>query len=119
VELADAAGHHAPDQQLLVGRDGEDGGAGVGRPRLHQYALLQEALDGQLAVQQVMTMSACLASRAAHDQDVAVVESRALHGVAGHVEVIGGGRVRDQQFVQVQVTVQMVVGGQGEAGRDP
>jgi hypothetical protein len=43
---ADTAGHHAPDQQLLVGCDGDDGVAVIGRAELDQVALPEQPLHG-------------------------------------------------------------------------
>jgi len=55
--------------------------------------------------------------RAIHDQDVAVVQTGALHRIASQPHEIGGGGMLDQQFVEIEVAVQVVVGGRGEAGR--
>ena len=55
--------------------------------------------------------------RAVHDQEVAVVEPRALHGVPGQAHEVRRGGVLDQQFMEVEVAVQVVVGGRGESGR--
>ena len=46
-KLSNTTGHHAPDQQFLIGCDGNEGIAGIGGPELYQATLLKEALDGR------------------------------------------------------------------------
>jgi hypothetical protein len=63
-ELVDAAGHDAPDQEFLVGRDRDGGVAVVGRAELHQKAPRRKrrfTVNSQLST--AMTMSVCLGSR--------------------------------------------------------
>ena len=63
VELADAAGHHPPDQQLLVGVDGDDRIAGIGRAELHEVPLPMSRLTVNSPSRTAITMSLCLGSR--------------------------------------------------------
>jgi hypothetical protein len=55
---------------------------------------------------------------AVHHQDIAVGQPDPLHGVAGEADVVGRGGVLDQQLVQIEVAVQVIVGGRGESGCD-
>ena len=119
MKLPNTAGHHAPDQQLLVGRDGDNGVAGISRAELDQPALLEEAFDGQLAVQDRDDDIVVLRlQRAVHDQEVTIVQSGALHGVAGQADIERGGWVMDQELMKVEVAVQVIVGGRRESSRD-
>ena len=91
----------------------------VGGTELYERALLEEALHRELAVEDGdHDVGVLRLQGAVHNQDIAVVQPGALHRIAGQADVERGGRVLNQQLVEVEVAVQVIVGGRGESGRD-
>src|SRR5579884_497992 len=69
------------------------------------------ALDGEFAVEQGQhDAPGRRFERAVDDGDVAREQTGADHAVAGEADREGGGRVADQQLVEIERTVEVVVG---------
>jgi hypothetical protein len=80
---------------------------------------MEQALHGQLAVEHGDDDIVMLRfQRAVHDEDIAVVQSHPLHRVPGEADVVGGCWMLNQQLVQIEVAVQVIVGGRRESGGD-
>ena len=88
----------------------------VGRVQEDAPSLDPQPLDVELAVQPGdHDIAVAGGFRAVHDQDVAVADVRLAHALARHAHHEGGGRIMNEQFVEIEDAFEMIVGGRREA----
>jgi hypothetical protein len=98
--MADAAGDHPPNEQFLIGVDGGDWITGIGRAELDEVPLPIEPLDRQFAVKDGDHNVVVLGfQRAVYHQNIAVIQPCPFHRIPGQADIVGGGRVLNQQLM--------------------
>lgn len=91
------------------------------RPRAQQDAIRQtaELLDGEAAIDDSDDdLPVLRVERPIHDEQVAIMDAEAGHGVALHPDEEGGFPVLDQVLVEAQAVLEVVGGRRREACRD-
>ena len=115
----DDIGHDAPEREIVIDRDENRLMRGVLGTQLDPAFFLDQALEGELAMQGGDDdPPIALFDRAIDDQQIPVVDPGPDHRVAGGADKVGGRGVQDQVLVEVDALLDMIVGGRGEAGGD-
>ena len=110
-DFLDGVGHHAPDRKFVAGEDFDRPVAVVGRQQRDAPSVDPHPLERELPVEEADRDAAIIRGhRTIDDEQVAVADAVPGHAVARDAHEEGRGGVVDKLPIQIQRSIEKVVG---------